>query len=168
MSRIQLQLYRQSQRSFIVTSRFNTKTWQENETFRKTHPNIKCIYGAPDPIKRDIPIDTSLFVLEMNNDTNKIVGIGKIENRPSRTNYRIYSDGNYNRFKYVGNQHISREEMTEEEDEIMQVFDILCFKGNRHMKRGQGLKAFPIETLFKCSRRMDLVQFVATMFEKRE
>jgi hypothetical protein len=58
--------------------------------------------------------------------------------------------------------------MTEEEDEIMQVFDILCFKGNRHMKRGQGLKAFPIETLFKCSRRMDLVQFVATMFEKRE
>ena len=104
----------------------------------------------------------------MNNDTNQIIGIGLIQNRPSKNNYRIYSDGNYNRYKYVGHQHIMREDMTEEEEQIMQVFDILCFKGNRHMKRGQGLKAFPIETLFRCSIRMDLVKFVADMFEKRQ
>lgn len=161
-------IYKQALRSFIVTSRFNTETWSENKQFREKNPSIQCIYGAPDPVKKEIPIDTPLFVLEMNNDTNKIVGIGLIQNRPSNRSYRIYSDGNYNRYKYVGHQHIMREDMTEEEDHIMQVFDILCFTGNRHMKRGQGLKAFPIETLFKCSPRMDLVKFVSNMFEKRQ
>jgi hypothetical protein len=57
--------------------------------------------------------------------------------------------------------------MTEEEDHIMQVFDILCFKGNQHMKRGQGLKTFPIDMLYKCSHRLDLVKFIAEMFKSR-
>jgi len=161
-------VYKQALRSFIVTSRFNTETWLENKEFRKNHPSIQCIYGAPDPVKKEIPLDTPLFVLEMNNDTNKIEGIGLIQNRPSKVHYKIYNDGNYNRYKYIGYQHISREDMTIEEEDIMQVFDILCFTGNKHLKRGQGLKTFPIETLFRCSSRMDLVKFVSTMFEKRQ
>jgi hypothetical protein len=57
--------------------------------------------------------------------------------------------------------------MTPDEEDIMQVFDILCFTGNHNMKRGQGLKAFPIDMLYKCSRRLDLVKFIGTMFKNR-
>jgi hypothetical protein len=57
--------------------------------------------------------------------------------------------------------------MSEEEERIMKVFDILCFTGNKHMKRGQGLKAFPIDVLYKCKNTLDLVGFIAQMFKTR-
>jgi hypothetical protein len=49
----------------------------------------------------------------------------------------------------------------------MKIFDILCFTGNRHMKRGQGLKSFPIDMLYRCSKRIDLVKFISEMFKTR-
>ena len=57
--------------------------------------------------------------------------------------------------------------MTEEEEQIMKVFDILCFSGNKHMKRGQGLKSFPSDMLYKMSKRLDLVSYIGEMFKKR-
>ena len=35
------------------------------------------------------------------------------------------------------------------------------------MKRGHGLKLFPIEMLFKCLKVIDIVDFINTMFKKR-
>jgi hypothetical protein len=57
--------------------------------------------------------------------------------------------------------------MDEEEERIMKAFDILCFKGNRHMKRGHGLKSFPIEMLYNCSKELDLVEYITNMFKTR-
>jgi hypothetical protein len=57
--------------------------------------------------------------------------------------------------------------MSEDEETIMKAFDIICFKGNKHMKRGQGLKSFPTDILYRCSKRMDLVEFISEMFRKR-
>jgi hypothetical protein len=108
-----------------------------------------------------------MFVLEMNNDTNKIIGIGMVRNHPYVNKYSVYSEGNYNRYVYVGKTRIDRESMTEEEERIMTVFDILCFTGNKHMKRGQGLKSFPIDMLYRCSVKLDLVQFIREMFKRR-
>ena len=108
-----------------------------------------------------------MFILEMNNDANKIMGIGMVRNNPNINKYNIYTEGNYNRYVYMGNTRIGREEMNIEEDKIMQVFDILCFKGNKHMKRGQGLKSFPTDMLFRCSNLLDLVEFISKMFKKR-
>lgn len=163
----QLNDFKQQSRHFLLTSRFNNKTWQENQIFRKGHPKLGCIYCAPDPIAHTIPIEAVLFILEMNNDTNQIMGIGMVRNRPIFNKYYVYENDNYNRYVYAGKTRIDREEMTEEEDRIMQVFDILCFNGNRHMKRGQGIKSFPTDMLFKCSKRLDLVQFISTMFKTR-
>jgi hypothetical protein len=73
----------------------------------------------------------------------------------------------YNRYIYHGKHHIARNQMTEYEERIMKVFDILCFTGNKHMKRGQGIKSFPIEMLYKCSRTLDLVSFICEMFKSR-
>ena len=64
-------------------------------------------------------------------------------------------------------EQLEEEEMTEEEECIMRVFDVLCFTGTRHMKRLQGIKAFPVDMLYKCSKIMDLLDFIAKMFKER-
>ena len=161
--------YKQQLRRFLLTSRFNNETFQENANFRSKNPNIGCVYCAPDPISAQIPMDTIIFILEMNNDTNKITGIGMIRNHPiSNSGYKtVYKNGNYNRYVYVGKYRIDRSEMNEQEERIMKVFDILCFTGNRHMKRGQGLKSFPVDMLYRCNKTLDLVNFISEMFKKK-
>jgi len=163
----QVREYRQNLKHFIMTSRFNSHTLQENREFVERNIAIKCVYCCPDPIAKNIPIDTILFVLEMNNDANKIAGIGLVKNHAFMHKYNVYSERSYNRYVYYGKTHISRENMTEEEERIMKVFDILCFTGNKHMKRGQGMKSFPVETLYKCKNTLDLVSFIAEMFKTR-
>jgi phage gp16-like protein len=103
----------------------------------------------------------------MNNDTNKIMGIGMVRNHPILNKFFVYENGNYNRYVYIGKNRISREDMSGEEEQIMQAFDILCFKGNRHMKRGQGLKSFPVDMLYRVSKKIDLVNFIGNMFKIR-
>jgi hypothetical protein len=159
--------YKKQIRNFLLTSRFNNITWTENELFREKNPSFKCVYCSPDPVSQSIPYDSVLFILEMNNDTNKIMGIGMIRNHPVLNKYFVYDNGNYNRYVYIGKNRISRDEMSEEEEKIMQIFDILCFKGNRHMKRGQGLKSFPVDMLYRCSKKLDLVKFIGNMFKLR-
>jgi hypothetical protein len=159
--------YKKQLRLFLLTSRFNTQTYTENETYRKNHENVGCIYCCPDLVSKLIPTDAIMFVLEMNNDINKIVGIGMVRNHAFTSKYSVYANGNYNRYTYIGKHRIQRDEMTEEEDQIMRVFDILCFTGNRHMKRGQGLKSFPVDILYKCNSKLDLVKFISEMFKKR-
>jgi hypothetical protein len=65
----------------------------------------------------------------------------------------------------MGKNRIDRKDMTIEQENVMKAFDILCFTGNKHMKRGQGLKMFPLEILFRCSTVIDLVNFMCDMFK---
>jgi hypothetical protein len=162
-----LREYKKQFRNFLLTSRFNDETWYENNAYRQKHKNFGCVYCSPELISRQIPQDAIMFILEMNNDTNEIMGIGMVKNRPIVSKYKVYSHGNYNRYVFVGKHRISRDEMDEQELLVMKVFDILCFTGNRHMKRGQGLKSFPVDMLYRCSKKFDLVQFIVEMFKKR-
>ena len=159
--------YYKNMTKYLLTSRFNNNTMRENDMFRKRNENIGCIYCSPDPISQYIPKESVLFMLEMNNDRNKIEGIGMIRNHPMVNKYCVYNHGNYNRYVYIGKYRIDRNEMNEEEEKIMKVFDILCFTGNKHMKRGQGLKMFPIEMLYRCSKVKDLIVFITEMFKSR-
>jgi hypothetical protein len=162
-----LKTFQQQSKFSLMTSRFSNKTWQENICYREKQQNIGCIYCSPEPITNAVPIDTIMFILEMNNDQNKIIGIGMVKNKPIVGKYHVYDEGNYNRYVYIGKNRIAREDMTAEEEEIMKAFDILCFTGNRHMKRGQGIKKFPPEMLYRCSQKIDLVQFISQMFKTR-
>jgi hypothetical protein len=159
--------FRTQMRQFLMTSRFNNSTLEENHSFRKQNPKIGCIYCSPSKIADHVPIDSIMFILEMNNDTNRIEGVGMVRNHPYVNKYSVYKNGNYNRYVYTGKYRIDRTTMTEEEEKIMTVFDIFCFTGNRHLKRGQGVKSFPPETLYRCSRTMDLVAFISNMFKTR-
>ena len=159
--------YKKNLRQYLLTSRFTNVTWNENDNYRSTRQNMKCVYCSPGPISCTIPNDSIMFILEMNNDTNKIIGVGMVRNHPILNKYTVYSEGNYNRYVFIGKNRIDRSQMSDEEERIMKVFDILCFTGNKHMKRGQGLKLFPIEMLYRCSERLDLVEFICEMFKTR-
>ena len=68
-----------------------------------------CIYNAPVYIKTDVPLMISIYVIEMNNDINKIIGIGRVLNKVHTDGkYNIYRDQNYNRFTYRGKKRIDR------------------------------------------------------------
>jgi len=162
--------YQKSLKNHILTSRFNNFTWEENRRFVARNDKVGCIYCTPSPLSNIIPTEMKVFILEMNNDTNKIMGIGLVNNHPKVQKYNVYSNNNYNRYSYIGKHRIDRKEMTEDEEKVMKVFDILCFKGNKHMKRGQGLKLFPVELLFNINshmEHMDLVNYVKEMFKSR-
>ena len=52
-----------------------------------------------------------MFILEMNNDENSVKGVGLVKNAIMIGQYyKIYSEGNYNRFTYKGDYRIDREE----------------------------------------------------------
>ena len=171
LMRINLTQYLNSSPIRIMVSIFNTTTFEENRAFvEKNKHRIRCIYCSPVELSINIPNDIPLTILEMNNTTNQIVGIGLVMNRPKTQEYNVYGDGNYNRFQFLGKKRIDRKDMNDEEERIMKIFDNLCFTGTRHLKRSQGLKSFPVEMLYKViiGTGFDLVKFIYEMFIRRK
>jgi hypothetical protein len=64
----------------IVTSRFNNETLQLNYENRAKR-GLSCIYASPHEMSPKIYLNSPVFVIEMNNSTNKIEGIGLIKNK---------------------------------------------------------------------------------------
>jgi hypothetical protein len=166
--------YKSNMKSILATTRFNNKTYQENRIFLETTKDIpqkvKCLYNCSIPIASTIPVFSNLFVLEMNNETNQIMGIGLIKNQsPEYNKYPIYSDPKYNQYSYQGSYRIDRSELTEPELAIVRVLEAWCFRGRRHLKRLQGIKAFPYDILYdhKTTTDHDIVIEIADMFKTR-
>jgi hypothetical protein len=151
----------------LATTRFTNSTWLENQTFRENNPNTKCAYSTICPITSRIQTDSLVFVLEMNNDTNTIMGIGLIRNRPIYGKYIVYSNAKYNRFSYLGKWRIDYNDMTPLEKEMLKLYEAVCFQGKGHLKRGHGITQFPIEIVYVCSQYVNLIHYVRDMFKIR-
>jgi len=163
-----VRIFQKTLKHTLATTRFNNSTWEENCKIRRTNPVAKCIYAAPIQISSRIAPDSNLFVLEMNNDKDKIMGIGLIKNHPVPGKYAVHSVPNYNRFVYIGKWRIDREEMSELELVIMKLLDAICFHGTNHSKRGQGIMAMPIKLQYKSHiLGLNLNDFICNMFKSR-
>ncbi len=124
---------------YIGTTRFNNLTYNENLNYRKTN-NENVIYGTNIRTNKLYPPNSLIFVIEMNNETNRIEGIGLIRNTLiCDKRYKIYNHNDYNRFVYRGNYWIDREEIKKYDKEITDIFDIILFKGKTHLKRQSGI-----------------------------
>ena len=128
----------------LMVTRFNDNTWTENCRWKEKNSVSGCIYGSPVHTKEDIPLMVSIYVIEMNNDRNKIMGIGKIINKVcTDQNYRIYEERNYNRYTYRGKTRIDRTDIALENLETLEKLEKRLFKGKSHLKRGQGFSRLP-------------------------
>ena len=121
----------------------------------------QCVYGSPIPLKHTLRENAWMIVLEMQNDANKIVGIGLVKNSPNLQGVSIphssdsngckkpsvYNCGNYNRFIYQGAYRIdllSNEiELTREEQLVIKMLELALFYGPDHSKRGKGICELP-------------------------
>lgn len=80
----------------------------------------------------------------MNNSTNRIEGIGLIRNLPQFDKYyKVYQEGNYNRYIYKGTHYCSREQLERHNYNLVAVLDYILFKEKTHLKRGSGLTLLP-------------------------
>lgn len=97
----------------IASTRFNTKTWIENQKWREKNNWNGCIYGTPIKIAEKLMPLATMIIIEMHNDENMIKGISLIRNAiMTNKYYKIYSEGNYNRYTYMSKYRIDRIDMT--------------------------------------------------------
>jgi hypothetical protein len=124
---------------YIASTRFNNKTYNENIEYRRKNNEI-VIYGASTKIRNKYPIGSLIFVAEMNNETNKVEGIGLIHNNLVNDKYyKIYTDSDYNRCIYRGKYWISRNNILDLNTEIITILDNILFKGKSNLKRFSGI-----------------------------
>lgn len=160
----------------IALTRFSTNTWNELTIWKYKYKNVNksydykidniCIYNTPVKIKDSVKYNIPLFVIEMHNDKNQIMGIGFIYNVVFKKKYNIYKSGNYNRFSYKGNYRIDRSLFNKREIIIIEILETLIFKGSRHSKRGQGITIIP-NWILK-NKYIDFINFIKEMFINRE
>jgi hypothetical protein len=152
----------------IVTSRFNNDTWRENSEYRKRNNMNGCIYCSPQQLSSKIYPNSPVFVVEMNNTTNKILGVGLIANKIQFDKYyKVYEIGNYNRYTYTSEYRLDRQILLEYFPALVNVLDYILFKEKTHMKRGGGMTQIPDKLLRhpKC-KELDVAKEIKNLFQK--
>lgn len=122
----------------IGTTRFNTRTFEENRKFCQDNHIIGCLYGLPVSMPSMVRRGEMVFIIEMNIETKQIMGIGKVINFRHRDKYyRIYSEPGYNRYIYKGIHRIPSDNI--QDKECLNILEKILFKGKGHMCRGHGI-----------------------------
>jgi hypothetical protein len=124
----------------ILTTRFSDQTYAENLRFRE-RTGIKCIYSEQRPISNYLP-DCTYFIIEMNNSSNKIMGIGVIENK-LQEKMKVYENP-YHRYVYKGNMYIPISSIN---PQIAEELENILFYGKGHSKRNSSISNFPMKKL---------------------
>jgi hypothetical protein len=140
---------------YVATTRFTEKTWDECSTWMKKREKTGCVYNSPMRISDTVPIRAHMFIVEMNNDRNKVMGIGLIRNTLGHCKkVRIYQDHYYNRYCYRGEQRLDRSELLAETVLIegvsvglLRLLEVLCFMGSTHSKRNRGISLLPKQVI---------------------
>jgi len=141
----------------IASTRFKNDTWDENVEYRQK-TNKQCIYGVNIKMPEKY-LNAAMFVVEMNNDTNKIEGIGLIRSRLVVDKYyKIYENGDYNRYIYQGNYWLSRAHIMEKNHELIEMFDKILFKGKSHLKRISGISVVSQKVFNNWNFNMDKIK----------
>lgn len=134
----------------LFLTHFDNFTYAENKRWRENN-DIVTIYNTPIELSKKIKNDDFIYVIEMNNSTNKIEGIGKIKAEIRKDlKYKIHSEKNYNRYTYRGNKRIERECI---DKDTLKNLEFRLFMGieslkpklrrGTHLKRGQGILKVP-------------------------
>ena len=131
----------------IGTVRFNNKTYIENHNWKKRKDYGGCAYGLDKPLSKNIPPNKHIYIIEMNNDINKIMGIGKIKNQVVYSNRsRMHDEEKWNNVVYKSTDFISRRNILKTQPKasiVLKFLENILFRGSGHFKRGQGCVILP-------------------------
>jgi len=142
----------------IASTRFNNDTLAQNMAYR-LKIGESAIYGTGFQINVKYSIGAILFVFEMNNDENRVEGIGIVTNNiVFDKKHKIYNDTNYNRFIYRGKYWLSREQILANDPEIVEIFDKILFKGKSHLKRQTGITVVTEKLVLKWKYDLDILK----------
>jgi hypothetical protein len=154
--------------SLIATTRFNNSTWNENVAFRSKYNYSGCIYGSPSQLSSKIDKDAVLFIIEMNNTTNKIEGIGVVRNTNRHDKYYcIYNAGNFNRYTFTGKYRMDRIELLEVNPNLVKTLDQVLFKGKSHSKRSDSITLFPTKIMRELFDEIDIAKEIKNIFMEK-
>lgn len=136
------------QHDFLIgTVRFNNKTYLENLKWKQRKGHNGCAYGLDKPLSKTIPKGKYIYIIEMNNDINKIMGIGKIKNQVNYSNRsRMYKEERLNQYIYKSPDFISRNDIMKRQRIpaiVLRFLENILFYGHKHFKRGQGCVILP-------------------------
>ena len=124
---------------YLACTRFNNTTYAENTNYRNKHNEI-AIYGTTLKIRNIYDLGIQIFVVEMNNEQNKIEGIGLIKNLlVCDKRHKIYDNDEYNRYIYKGKYWLSRSQINNVNEKITEIFENILFKGKSHLKCRMGI-----------------------------
>jgi hypothetical protein len=130
----------------LMTTRFSDYGFRENKDWREEKGMKGCIYGTPKMVSSKVDEGVAMFIIEMNNNRNRIEGIGFAINRSCEDNYkrRIHSSHNLNRYIYEGVYRLDKGQVTDEyHKNVIWVLEMLLFKGAKHSKRSIGITRLP-------------------------
>lgn len=147
---------------YLLTTRFNNETFEENKIFRLKHNFNGCIYNEPREIPCSVNINHKLFVFEMNNQKNEIMGIGLLDKQVYKR-YKVHRDMNYNRYTYIGKYRLDRDYITREDMEYLKIIETIVFKGKDHVKRGHGFISIPQKKIEK--NKKELLHFILRLIQ---
>jgi hypothetical protein len=130
---------------YVLTTRFNDATFEENTKWRERSEHPGCVYCSPKSMPKAVPADAIILMIEMNNQQNQIAGFGMLINKRKTDRERnlIYADRNYNRYVYRGDIRADRTWLLEHNSDLIEKLEILIFKGKDHIKRGVGFTSIP-------------------------
>jgi len=132
----------------------------------RTKKNFVCIYAPPYRLSPLIELNSPVFVVEMNNSINQIIGIGLIKNKLVTDKvYKVQADSNCNRYIYIGDYHISRKILHDYNPFLVYVLEKILFTGYTHSKRGTGLTKIPEKVLkFDVCEGLDVKKEIRNIF----
>ena len=150
----------------LMTLRYTHQTYQEVQQFPEMPPRMEWIYGC-EYVPKQAEEDSLLFVLEMNNDTNRIEGVGYVHYLAGNVQYHKYAihtgEATKNRFQLMCKYRKDRTKMSAIEESVMQFLDVFCFCAPNHHKTLKGMTRLTAGE----EVRFDLVGFLSTMLRKR-
>jgi hypothetical protein len=139
----------------VATTRFTAQTYAENLEYRK-RKGLACVYGLQEPMSDRCAYGAEVFVFEMNNDTNRIEGIGLIRNVHTGEKHTIHSNNQYNLCSYVGSYHLTRDQLLEHcNPQWLMEMEELMFKGKSNLKRLTGIRLLTDKLLRRKERTVD-------------
>lgn len=94
------------------------------------------------------------------------MGIGLIVNKlATDRKYNVQADINCNRYIYIGNYHLTRDQLANDNPALLYLLDKVLFTGYTHSKRGIGLTKLPKKVLeLTASQGMHIPKEIRAMF----